>query len=191
MPRPHATSAGAADAGAVVSLGGRDSLFPIRLTSHLQRLRCGTRWVLLPAAIEAREPDEPLRILMAVDRTAHELLPAIAGGIRAGCGRIGLSTARITVLTKLPVDNDPASALLSKRIAFVDGHLLSDVALLPAPGLRNPEPWRRSVSKCLCRPVSLRANGFLDRLGGTPTLSPKKQAMLDPIAVRVLSQPAA
>jgi hypothetical protein len=39
-----------------------------------------------------------------------------------------MSGAQITVFTKLPAGNDPSSALLSKRIALVDGHVVSDGA---------------------------------------------------------------
>ena len=46
MRRPRAISAGLADTGAVVSLGGWDSLFHIRLAPHLQRLLRGNLWVL-------------------------------------------------------------------------------------------------------------------------------------------------
>src|SRR4051812_20664383 len=46
MLRPRATSAGLADTGAVVSLGGWDSRFPIRLASHLQWLLRGSAWAL-------------------------------------------------------------------------------------------------------------------------------------------------
>ena len=37
-----------------------------------------------------------------------------------------MSSARITVFTKLPVDNDPAGTLLSKRITLVNDHVISD-----------------------------------------------------------------
>lgn len=39
-----------------------------------------------------------------------------------------MSTAGITVFTKLPVANDSAGALLSKRIELVDGQIVSDGA---------------------------------------------------------------
>ena len=39
-----------------------------------------------------------------------------------------MSTAQITVFTKLPVDNDPTGALLSKRITLVDDQIVSDGA---------------------------------------------------------------
>jgi hypothetical protein len=50
MHYPRAISAGPTVTGAVVSLGGRDNVFLIRLASHLQRLRCGAQWVPPPVA---------------------------------------------------------------------------------------------------------------------------------------------
>ena len=125
--RPRATSAGLADTGAVVSLRGWDSVFHIRSAPHLKRLRNGTQWELLSVVIKARVPDELSSIVKAVDRAARATEPGCSGATsRKPCENIGMSSARITVFTKLPVDNDPAGTLLSKRITLVDDRVISD-----------------------------------------------------------------
>ena len=81
MLHPRATSAGLADTGAIVSLGGRDSLFPIRSASHAQRLT---------VSIQAPAPLEPRRGLAAADRAA--LKPLLAMAERLGASRAAAPT---------------------------------------------------------------------------------------------------
>lgn len=75
MLRPRATSAGPADTEAVVSLGGWDSLFPIRLASHLQRLLRGNLWALRSVA---HRSIEPLGALPLAVRTGRNPLRPVA-----------------------------------------------------------------------------------------------------------------
>ena len=71
MLRPRAISAGLADTGAVVSLGGWDRLFHIRLAPHLQRPRRGNLWA--PRSVSHRSV-EPLGALPLAARTARNPL---------------------------------------------------------------------------------------------------------------------
>jgi len=73
MLRPRAISAGLADTGAVVSLGGWDSLFHIRLAPHLQRLVRGNL-----RAPRSHRSVEPLSTLPLAARTACNPLRPVA-----------------------------------------------------------------------------------------------------------------
>jgi hypothetical protein len=75
MLHPRATSAGPADTGAVVSLGGWDSLFHIRLAPHLQRLLRDNLWA--PSSVSHRSA-EPLGGLLLVAQTAPNSLRPVA-----------------------------------------------------------------------------------------------------------------
>jgi hypothetical protein len=72
---PRATSAGLADTGAVVSLGGWDSLFHIRLAPHLQRLLRGNVWALCSVS---HRSIEPLGAFPLAARTARKPLRPVA-----------------------------------------------------------------------------------------------------------------
>jgi hypothetical protein len=74
MLRPRATNAGPVDAEAVVSLGGRDSVFPIRSASPLQRLSSSPNWMYLLGSAKACLPE---------DRVTCAPVQAIAGRFRA------------------------------------------------------------------------------------------------------------
>jgi hypothetical protein len=75
MVRPRAISAGLADTGGVVSLGGWDGLFHIRLAPHLQRLLRGNRRALRSVP---HRSIEPLGTLLPVARIARNPLQPVA-----------------------------------------------------------------------------------------------------------------
>jgi hypothetical protein len=82
MLLPRATSAGLADTGAVVSLGGWDSLFHIRLALHLQRLLRDNLWA--PRSVSRRSVG-PLGASPLAARTAgYPLRPVVEHASHAG-----------------------------------------------------------------------------------------------------------
>ena len=86
MVHPRAISAGLTDTGAIVSLGGRDSLSPIRSASHLQRSRGDAQRVLLFVSARARVHVEPLHASTVADRTTGDPQLAVGGLACAGSG---------------------------------------------------------------------------------------------------------
>ena len=82
MRRPRAISAGLADTGAVVSLGGWDSLFHIRLAPHLQRLLRGNLWVL--CSVSHRSVEQLGAFPLAAHTARNPLRPVAEHASHAG-----------------------------------------------------------------------------------------------------------